>query len=133
LDKLLVVEMPMLTTAAGRFCYFHTNKTDIVVAPTITEVYSDFYYPGTTTAQPYTDFTDTSATSYSWILNRSGTSTSKTIFTASGSGTPTGTDNITYTGSTIVNYWYWYIVTVTNSVGSASYTTARKQNQYIPA
>lgn len=123
--------MPMLTTAAGRFCFFHENAT--VVAPTITEVYSDFYYPGTTSAEPYTDFTDTHGASYSWTLRSSVTSTGRATIVATGSGSPTGTDNITYTGSTVVNYWYWYVVTVTNSVGSASYTTSRKQNQYIPA
>ena len=126
--------MPMLTTAAGRFCYFHENAAVANDPPTITQVSFDFYYPGTTGAQPYTDFTDTHGVSYSWTLRNSLSSTgSKPSIVATGSGTPTGTDNITYTGSTVVNRWYWYTVTVTNPYGTATYTTSIIQNQYIPA
>ena len=123
----------MLTTAAGRFCYFHENAVVANDPPTITQVSFDFYYPGTTNAEPYTDFTDTHGASYSWTLRSSLTSTSRVLSTVTGSGTPTGTDNITYTGSTVANYWYWYSVTVTNPYGTATYTTSRVQNQYIPA
>jgi len=120
--------MPLLTPPAGRFCFFHTGG---LVPPTIAFVSAGFSNIYSIAAQPYINFTNTGATSYTWTLFESITSNSRSTQIDSGSGsTPTG--NITSTYSTVLNYWYYFTVTVTNSLGSASITNSRIQN-YIAA
>lgn len=121
--------MPLLTTPTGRFCYFHTNITIAPSQPpTITQGTFNFYNSGTTSAQPYVTFTSTDATSYTWSLFQSQSFSGKYMSLASGSGgTPTGT--IVYTGTTLVDGWYFFIVSVSNSIGpTASYSTSKIQN-----
>jgi hypothetical protein len=116
--------MPLLTTPAGRFCYFHISG---IVAPTLAFVSAGFSNIYSVSAQPYINFTNTSATSYTWSLFESSTSTGRTTVIDTGSGgTPTG--NITSTHATVLNYWYYFTVTVTNSAGSASASNSRIQN-----
>jgi hypothetical protein len=120
--------MPFLTIPSGRFCYFHISG---IAPPTIAFVSAGFSDIYSVAALPYINFTNTGATSYTWSLFESSTSNGRTeeIDTGSG-GTPTG--NITSTHATVLNYWYYFTVTVTNSAGSASYSNSRIQN-YIAA
>lgn len=118
----------MLTPPAGRFCFFHTGG---LVPPTIAFVSAGFSNIYSIAAQPYINFTNTGATSYTWSLFESITNNSRPTQRDSGSGsTPTG--NITSTHATVLNYWYYFTVTVTNSIGSASITNSGIQN-YIAA
>ena len=127
MDNNIVVEMPFLTTPSGRFCYFSSG----VAPPTIAFVSAGFSNIYSVSAQPYINFTYTGATSYAWSLFESATNTGRTQEIDTGSGsTPTG--NITSTHATVLNYWYYFTVTVTNSLGSASITNSRIQN-YIDA
>jgi hypothetical protein len=131
-DNFIVVEMPLLTTPAGRFCFFHTSG-EKPVPPTIAYVSAGFSNIGSAAAQPFINFTNTGATSYSWSLYESETDTGSPTEIATGSGgVPTNPTNITYTGATIVNYWYYFTVTVTNDIGSANISNTIIQN-YIAA
>jgi len=121
--------MPFLTTPAGLFGFFHTNGGRSVTAPpTITAGTFNFYDSGTTSAQPYVTFTTTYATSYAWNLFQAQTFSGKYSSLATGSGgVPTGT--IVYTGATSPGAWYYFYVSVNNSVGpQASYETSKIQN-----
>jgi hypothetical protein len=119
--------MPFLTIPSGRFCYFSSG----VAPPTIAFVSAGFSNIYSVSAQPYVNFTYTGATSYTWSLYESATHAGRTDVIDTGSGgTPTG--NITATHATVLNYWYYFTVTVTNSLGSASITNSRIQN-YIAA
>lgn len=119
--------MPLLTTPAGRFCFFHVNGPP--PAPTITVVSYDFNYVGTVSAEPYINFTSTNGTSYSWYLYESETDVSSTTQIDSGfGGTPSNPQNITSLVATVVDYWYYFQVTVVNDFGSVSYSNPRIQN-----
>ena len=119
--------MPLLTTPAGRFCFFHVNGGS--PAPTITVVSYDFNYVGTVSAEPYINFTSTNGTSYSWYLYESETDVSSTTQIDSGSGgTPSNPQNITSIQATVVNYWYYFEVIVVNIFGTATYSNPRIQN-----
>ena len=119
--------MPLLTTPAGRFCFFHVNGGS--PAPTITVVSYDFNYVGTVSAEPYINFTSTNGTSYTWYLYESETDVSSTTQIDSGfGGTHSNPQNITYTQATVVNYWYYFQVTLVNDSGSVSYSNPRIQN-----
>ena len=132
LDNFIVVEMPLLTTPAGQFCFFHTSGAR-VVPPTIAVVSAGFSNIGSAAAQPFINFTNTGATSYTWSLFESIIDISSPTEIATGSGgVPTNPTNITYTGSTVVDYWYYFTVTVTNDAGSVSISNSIIQN-YIAA
>ncbi len=125
-DNFIVVEMPLLTTPAGRFCFFHVNGGG---PPTITVVSYDFNNIGTTSAEPYINFTSTNGTSYSWYLYESETDVGSTTQIDSGfGGTPSNPQNITSVVATVINYWYYFNVTVTNDLGTANYSNPRIQN-----
>ena len=126
MDNFIVVEMPLLTTPAGRFCFFHVNGGG---APTITVVNYDFNYIGTVSAEPYINFTSTNGTSYSWYLYESETDVSSPTQIDSGFGdVPSNPQNITSLVATVINYWYYFEVIVTNIKDSASYSNPRIQN-----
>lgn len=113
--------MPLITTAAGQFCYF-ASVPSINPLPRVTEVDFDF-----TSGAPYTNFTSTNGTSYSWTLYESSSFSGTYTSIGTGSGTPSGTDNISYSSSVLEDNWYYFTVIVTNSYGTASYTTIAKQ------
>jgi hypothetical protein len=124
--------MPLLTTPAGRFCFFNTSGGRLV-PPTIALVSAGFSNIASVAAQPFINFTNTGATSHSWSLYESATDTGSPTQIATGSGgIPTNPTNITYTGSTVVDYWYYFTITVTNDAGSASISNSIIQN-YIAA
>jgi hypothetical protein len=127
-DNFIVVEMPLLTTPAGRFCFFHVNGGG-GGAPTITVVSYNFNYGGTVSAEPYINFTSTNGTSYSWYLYESETDVSSPTQIDSGfGGTPSNPQNITSLQTTVVNYWYYFQVTLVNDFGSVNYSNPRIQN-----
>ena len=126
-DNFIVVEMPLLTTPAGRFCFFHVNGG--LTAPTITVVSYNFNYIGSTSAEPYINFTSTNGTSYSWYLYESETDVSSPTQIDSGSGgTPSNPQNITSLVATVIDYWYYFEVIVVNIFGIATYSNPRIQN-----
>jgi hypothetical protein len=132
LDNFIVVEMPLLTTPAGQFCFFNRSGGRLV-PPTIALVSAGFSNIASVAAQPFINFTNTGATSYSWSLFESIIDISSPTEIATGSGgIPTNPTNITYTGSTVVDYWYYFTITVTNDAGSASISNSIIQN-YIAA
>lgn len=132
LDNFILVEMPLLTTPAGRFCFFNKSGGRLV-PPTIALVSAGFSNIASVAAQPFINFTNTGATSYSWSLFESIIDISSPTQIATGyGGIPTNPTNITYTGSTVVDYWYYFTVTVTNDAGSASISNSIIQN-YIAA
>ena len=121
--------MPLLTTPAGRFCFFHVNGGEPPPTPTITVVSYDFNHGGTVSAEPYINFTSTNATSYSWSLYESETDVSSPTQIDSGFGlVPSNPQNITSTEATVINYWYYFQVTLVNIYGSVSYSNPRIQN-----
>ena len=119
--------MPLLTTPAGRFCFFHVNGGS--PAPTITVVSYDFNYVGTVSAEPYINFTSTNGTSYSWYLYESDTDVgSATLIDSGFGGTPSNPQNITSLVATVIDYWYYFEVIVANIKDSATYSNPRIQN-----
>ena len=94
----------MLTTPAGRFCFFHVNGGGSLT-PTITVVSYNFNYGGTVSAEPYINFTSTNGTSYSWSLYESETDVSSATQIDSGFGdAPSNPQNITSTQASVINY-----------------------------
>ena len=107
----------MLTTAAGRFCYFNRPGSP-GVNPTIMQQSTGFNFPGNRSAEPYITFTETNSTSYTWELFESSIAFPYSFTQiASGSGRPIESLTITYYGEITVGWWYYYKVTVTNGSG----------------
>jgi hypothetical protein len=124
--------MPLLTTPAGRFCFFHTSGGR-PVPPTISYVSAGFSNVGSGSAEPFINFSSTGATSYTWSLYESETDVSSPSQIDSGSGyVPSDPQNITSLHATVVDYWYYFTVTVTNDLGSANISNSIIQN-YIAA
>ena len=120
--------MPLLTTAVGRFCYFNKPPVAAAPAPTITEQSFGFTYIGNSYSEPYTSFTQTDGTNYSWLLFQASTEFGSYEEIATGSSSLPGSTTITYFGETFYEYWFYYKVTVTNATESATYETIKLQN-----
>ena len=110
--------MPLLTTAAGRFCYFNKPTVAAGPAPTITEQSFGFTYIGDT--------------NYNWNLFQASSEFGSYAETATGNSALPGSTTITYFGETFYEYWFYYKVTVTNATGSATYETIKLQNVAAP-
>jgi len=121
--------MPLLTTPAGRFCYFNRPRG---VVPTVTEQSFGFNYIGDSYSEPYTSFTETNGTSYDWYLYQASTEFGVYEETARGNVALPGSTSITYFGETLYEYWFHFRVYVTNANGTVSYTTANLQNVAPP-
>jgi hypothetical protein len=121
--------MPMLTTPAGRFCFFNKAYSSGPI-PTITQQSLGFNFPGNTYAEVFVGFSQTNATDYTWELNSSPTENGSYTQIASGSGRAMEDNTITYYGETTYEFWFNYKVTVTNSSGSAELYTQNIQNVY---
>ena len=124
--------MPLLTTAAGRFCYFNKPTVAAGPAPTITEQSFGFSYIGDSYSEPYTSFTQTDGTNNNWDLFQSSSEFGSYAETATGNSALPGSTTITYFGETFYEYWFYYKVTVTNATGSATYETIKLQNVAAP-
>ena len=120
--------MPLLTTTVGRFCYFNKPPVAAAPAPTITEQSFGFTYIGNSYSEPYTSFTQTDGTNYSWLLFQASTEFGSYEEIATGSSALPGSTTITYFGETFYEYWFYYKVTVTNATESATYETIKLQN-----
>ena len=118
----------MLTTPSGRFCYFNKPPVAAAPAPTITEQSFGFTYIGNTYSEPYTSFTQTDGTNYSWLLFQASTEFGSYEEIATGNSALPGSTTITYLGETFYEYWFYYKVTVTNATESATYETIKLQN-----
>jgi len=126
--------MPLLTTPAGRFCYFNSpSSAGGNNPPTITSSNVGFNFIGTTNADPYTNFTATNASTYAWTLYQSATTSVGSRFNSIDTGSnayATGSDNITSYAATIIDRWYRFVVVVYNVYGPVSYTTDTIENLY---
>jgi hypothetical protein len=122
------VEMPLLTTPAGRFCYFNRPASAGGNLPTVTEQSFGFTYIGNSYSEPYTSFTETNGTSYNWYLYQASSEFGTYEETARGNVELPGSTTITYFGETLYEYWFHFRVYVTNANGTVSYTTANLQN-----
>jgi hypothetical protein len=124
--------MPMLTTAVGRFCYFNRPGSAGGNLPTVTEQSFGFTYIGNSYSEPYTSFTETNGTSYSWYLYQASSEFGVYEETARGNVELPGSTSITYFGETLYAYWFHFRVYVTNANGTVSYTTANLENIAAP-
>jgi len=121
----------MITTAAGRFCYFN-NAYSSGPIPTITQQSFGFTYIGNSYSEPYFSFTETNGTNYNWYLYQASTQFGTYEETARGNVELPGSTTITYFGETLYEYWFYYSVTVTNSFGSATLDSQALQNVAPP-
>ena len=124
--------MPLLTTPSGRFCYFNKPPVAAGPVPTITEQSFGFTYIGNTYSEPYTSFTQTDGTNYSWLLFQASTEFGSYEEIATGNSALPGSTTITFFEETFYEYWFYYKVTVTNAAESATYETIKLQNVAAP-
>ena len=124
--------MPLLTTPSARFCYFNKPPVAAGPVPTITEQSFGFTYIGNTYSEPYTSFTQTDGTNYSWLLFQASTEFGSYEEIATGNSALPGSTTITFFGETFYEYWFYYKVTVTNAAESATYETIKLQNVAAP-
>jgi len=125
----------MLTTAAGRFCYFNRPGSPGGGGnpPTVMQENIGFNFPGERSAEPFFTFYEENGTSYTWQLFESPPIPPPYSFTQIASGSDVITKisesfTKTYYGETIVDYYFYFRVTVSNGSGSATLDSSVIQN-----
>jgi hypothetical protein len=97
--------------------------------PTVTIINVGFQDPGTT-GSAFVEFEETDATTYSVALYQSSNDTTYVaIFTSSNQTPDESGSNAIFFGGTVVDYWYYWSVSVTNETGTASGTSEHLKNE----
>jgi len=126
----------MLTTAAGRFCYFNRpGSPGGGNFPTVMQENIGFNFPGERNAQAFFTFYEENGTSYTWELFESPDPPPSFSFVQIASGSDVITKisetlTITYYGETVYDYYFFFRVTVSNGSGSATLDSTFIQNVF---